>query len=174
MIPREHLGDLGHFRRYFKAKLEIDGHITPTIPEREIGVAVFVNDAVTGYPLMMLAAEFAYDWHVNICEKISSEYKKRIDDLAKEPAKHVKRSVKHEKERAKRTWRLTEPFADYAGVYRNDAYGTVTIEHQGDDQLRVNMGNMHCLGRPFTEENTMRVQLVPRSGMVLQFVVENG
>jgi CubicO group peptidase (beta-lactamase class C family) len=144
------------------------------LPEREIGVAVFVNDAVAGYPLMMLAAEFAYEWHVNPSEKILSEYKKRIDKLAKETARSVKQSLKHEQERAERTWQLSEPFADYAGVYRNDAYGTVKIEHQGGEQLRVSMGNMHCLGTPYTEENTMRVELVPRSGMVLQFVVENG
>lgn len=91
------LRDQSHFSRYFEAKLGISGHITQNLAEQQIGVAVFVNDAVNGYPLMMLAAEFTYKQYVNPGEKILSEYKKIIDKSAKKTARRVKKSVNRKK-----------------------------------------------------------------------------
>ena len=72
--------------------------------------------------------------------------------------------------RSTREWQLTQPRSAYTGSYSNEDYGTADITIEGDD-LRVTIGNLSSVAEPFTRENSIRVEMVPFSGDVIQFVM---
>lgn len=93
--------------------------------------------------------------------------------MAQELSKRQQRVAKHRKELAERSWQLTKDFKAYSGRYINEAYGTIEVDGS-NNQLAIKMGNMHCVATPYTKENTARVEMVPGSGDVLAFKLENG
>lgn len=137
------------------------------MPERKIGVAVFVNEGLAGYSIMNLFAGFAYDWWLKTPD-FEDKYEVKKKKLIETIQKRSKSIIDRETDRAKRTWQLDHPFTFYTGTYSNELLGTVSI--QGDaDKISLKMGHLQCIATPYTEPNTMRVELVPRSGEVIQF-----
>lgn len=142
------------------------------MPESNTGVAVFINDAVSGYRLMNIFANFAYDY-LNKGESVLPDYQKQIKSLA-EMLKERQKGVKEDEEKRKeRSWQLSHPFPFYSGIFENDLYGTVVVTGTQDD-LEVKMGNLHCTATPFTKKETARVELIPYRGEVIEFVIEDG
>lgn len=141
-------------------------------PEARIGVAIMTNEAYWGDNVMNLFAEFSYDWWYdtpNFDQKYDQK-KQELIDHCKNVSKRIKAGID---ERAGRTWQLSEPFTAYTGTYVSDLIGTVKIKGH-KDKIEVSMGNLHCEATPFTKKNTIRVELVPGSGEVIEFKYENG
>lgn len=138
------------------------------MPEEKIGITVMVNEAVSGWDVMNLIAKYSYD--VLLSEDVDS-YEKELENLAKDIDKSFESIQKGVESRAKRTWQLSKPFSEYEGVFFNGKLGTVQISVI-NDEIKVEMGNMHCIATPFTEQETIRVELSPGSGEVLQFMWE--
>ncbi len=142
------------------------------MPNRKIGVAAFINDDVAGHPFPDVVANFIYDrlagrddaWET--AQQSLAQLVERRDRIFKGIAADRER-------RAAREWLLSLPKEAYAGTYIASLYGTILVDVT-DDDMRVSMGNLHTVAEPFTKPDTIRVELVPYSGDVLQFIVENG
>jgi hypothetical protein len=73
-------------------------------------------------------------------------------------------------DRAKRVSQLTLPLASYTGKYRNANFGDVDINIEAN-ALSVTMGNMHVISTPFTQKETIRVELIPGTGQIVAFKI---
>jgi hypothetical protein len=72
-------------------------------------------------------------------------------------------------ERAKRTSQLSLPTASYAGSYRNEILGTIQITARGNSDLQIKMGNINIIATPYTQPETIRVEMIPGQGEVIKF-----
>ena len=75
--------------------------------------------------------------------------------------------------RADRPWRLSIRRAAYSGRNCNADYGTLTIAAD-DRRIAVNMGAIDTFATPYTEPESIRLELVPGEGRPYQFDIENG
>lgn len=142
------------------------------LPEREIGVAIMINEGIAGNRLKDLYAGFAYDY---LLGKIDSEdeYAKKSSKLREQLSGGLKQMIANETERAKREWQLSLAIESYTGRFTNDKYGEIKIEIKNKEPS-LSFGNLHCIATPYTEAETMRVGWIPFSGSVIGFQVENG
>ncbi len=144
------------------------------MPEHNIGLSIYANDGMKGLLSTFLIASYAFDYYAGrenledyydeqlaICKsRILDAYIGREESIAK---------------RAERTWQLELPFEAYAGSYYSSSTGTMVISHDAQNQLIASMGYLKSTpGTPFKNKNSMRVELIPGSGSVIQFYVENG
>lgn len=140
------------------------------LPEKEIGVAVMVNDALAGNHLTSLFTDFAFAWWLqeeNVVENYQTQASELIDRI-----KQVSQRIRDGQEsRTKRTWQLSHSFTHYSGKYHNMLYGTIHIKG-AKDQIEARMGNLHCVATPYTKQNTIRVELVPGQGEVFEFIMD--
>lgn len=140
------------------------------LPDQNIGVAVMVNEGIMGYRLMHLLATYTYDWWMDN-GKIEEKYQESLAGMVKHFDNMSKRIAEDRAKRAKREWQLKHSFEDYSGVYHNDIYGTIYVDGT-DKAIKVSMGNMHCTATPFKRPETIRVELAPGSGDVIEFLYD--
>jgi CubicO group peptidase (beta-lactamase class C family) len=142
------------------------------LPDKKIGVGVLINNDQLGGRVADLLATYAYDRWLNVpnvetafaseLQKTVQMYEKRKNDM------HVAAL-----ERAKRKWQLSKPFDAYAGRYTNELFGTIDITPRGE-ALFVRMGNLNALATPFTEKETIRVEMIPGgNGETMKFNVDS-
>jgi hypothetical protein len=64
------------------------------------------------------------------------------------------------------------PLQTYTGKYQHPLYGEmdITIEN---NVLAVRRGNLYAVSTPFTEKESIRVELIPGSGTVVYFKVDD-
>lgn len=141
------------------------------LPDKKIAVAVLINDGSIGGRSGHLLATYAYDWWLQI-ENIDELYAKQLQDLVNTFENGKKTLQSGFAERAKRTWQLTLPLESYTGKFRSSDFGTMEIYVQ-DNSLAAKLGNMQTVSTPFTEKETVRVELIPGSGQVLRFKKTN-
>jgi CubicO group peptidase (beta-lactamase class C family) len=139
------------------------------MPEKKVAVGVLVNnDAIGGRVADMLAA-YAYDWWLRT-ENLEADYAKQIQETVKAYESRKQGIATEAAERAKREWRLTKPFADYSGTYRNDLLGTIEIVAK-EKALAVRMGYLNTVATPYTQPDTIRVVMLPGgNGDVIGFI----
>jgi CubicO group peptidase (beta-lactamase class C family) len=138
------------------------------MPDKKIGVGVLANNDLVGGFAADMVATYALDWWLNT-ENVEAEYAKKLQDLFDNYEKRKSQVHSAALERAKRTWQLTKPFADYAGKYRNDIHGTIEISAR-ENALAVRMGKINTVSTPFTEKDTIRVEMLPGgNGEVIKF-----
>ena len=138
------------------------------MPDKKIGVGILVNNDLVGGRAADMLAVYAYDWWLNT-ENLEAVYAKQLDDFAK--AYETRRGQVHAAalDRAKRTWQLSKPLADYAGRYVNEILGTFEIAAK-ENALVVRMGKMNTVSTPYTEKDTIRVEMIPGgNGEVIRF-----
>lgn len=75
-------------------------------------------------------------------------------------------------ERAEREWMLERERSAYAGRYASDEYGVLTITVDGES-IGVRLGQLRCVAEPYTEPNSIRVEMVPGQGEVVRFGVDD-
>lgn len=137
------------------------------MPEEKIGVAVLVNDGSGGPPVGHMLATYAYDSLLGSPDR-ETFYSKMLQDFRDRYEREIKNNMASAAERAKRTWQLSKPAAEYAGKYVNDLLGTIVITSKGSD-LNVSMGNINVVPTPFTQPDTIRVEMTPGRGEVIRF-----
>jgi len=137
------------------------------MPERRLGVAVFVNDSGAGSAMPEAITQYAYDRLLGRPEAtdtaaaaagLKSAFEARIAAIA------VDRS-----NRAKRVWTLSRPRAAYAGTYDSPLLGTLVVSLDGD-ALSARLGPLHAVAEPFTQPDSIRVAFAG-TGMVIGFEV---
>ncbi|PYS88890.1 MAG: hypothetical protein DMF62_08665 [Acidobacteria bacterium] len=142
------------------------------MPEKKIGVAVFVNNDLIGSRIADLLATYAYD-SLNGMAGLEAEYTKQLDDARGQYARAKEQMKAAVASRASRTSQLTMPLAEYVGRYGSDYLGTIDVS-QKNGQLFVKMGNIEVVPTPFTQKETIRVEMIPGQGEVIKFDIDGG
>jgi len=132
------------------------------LPEKKIAVGIAVNLGGVGRTAMQMIAAYAYDLWLGV-DNVDADYAKRLDDLVAQYSTSRQQAIAAAADRAKRTWQLSKPFAEYAGKYTNELYGTIEITAM-ENGVAVRWGNMNCIATPFTQQDTIRVVLEPGGG----------
>ena len=136
-------------------------------PGKKIAVAVFVNEATVGSIAEQYIAAYAYDWWLGTAN-IDDVYTKKLDDLVKAFEVGKIAEQKGAETRAKRISQLSLPLENYAGKYQHPLFGILEL-YIRDSSLVAKYGLMEAITSPFTEPETARVELIPRSGQILKF-----
>jgi hypothetical protein len=142
------------------------------MPDQKIGVAIFVNHEI-GMPIANMIAEYAYDLYNDNTKQLSEHHKMLEKKLPSMLQGIQKSQIKHEEKMAARQWQLKFPKESYPGTFHNENFGTLKVWLE-NDEFRVASGNMSTLATAFPEDNCMRVELVPRSGTIIQYLPEDG
>lgn len=103
-------------------------------------------------------------------EKIPAmpNYDKQLQDLA-DGYEIGKRSIQASAaERSKRLSQLSMQPDKYTGKYMNDYFGTIEVLSK-NNILAIKMGSIYCVSTPFTEKESIRVEMIPGSGEVIRF-----
>ena len=138
------------------------------MPDKKIGVGVLVNNDLVGGRAADIIATYSYDLASGM-DGINEAYEKQLNDLADQFAARRAQAHAAALERAQRTWRLTKPIVEYVGNYRTDLHGSIEIAVAGN-ALSVRMGNLTCISTPYTEPDTIRVEMIPGgNGEVIKF-----
>jgi CubicO group peptidase (beta-lactamase class C family) len=139
------------------------------MPERKIAIGVFVNNDALGGLLADMLAAYGYDRWLQT-ENLEADYAKQLQETVTR-FENLRQGIAAEAaQRAKRQWQLTQPFADYAGKYRNDLLGTMEIVAK-ENALAVRLGSMNTVATPYTEKDTIRVVMLPGgNGDVIRFI----
>ena len=140
------------------------------LPEKEIGVAVLINDGMLGYRLMNLFATYAYDWWLDV-EGVNEDHAEREKAMAERFAQVSERIEKGQADRAKRTWKLSQPFPHYSGTFQHEAYGTVEVKgsEKGDQSAH---GQPPLRSHPLHQTRNDPGRMVPGSGEVIEFQMQ--
>ena len=137
------------------------------MPDKKIGVAVLVNESTAGGRVSHLLATYAYDkWLAR--ENVDDVYAKELEGITTQYGNMKKGMVGAFRSRASRTSQLTRPLADYVGRYSNELLGNIDITVE-KDTLGVKMGYIHVISTPFTDKETIRVEMNPGQGETIQF-----
>lgn len=139
------------------------------MPDKRVAVGVLVNNDQIGGRLADMLAAYAYDWWLRT-ENFEADYDKQLQDTVKVYESRKQAIASEAAARAKREWRLSKPFADYAGTYTNDLMGTIEIAAK-EKALAVRMGNLNAVATPYTQPDTIRVVMLPGgNGDLIAFV----
>lgn len=141
------------------------------MPAKKIGVAIFANEGTIGAASADVLAGYIYDWVTGL-DNLVETYDKKMDDLGSFHKRAMESTQRSFADRAKRTSQLTMPLETYTGTYRNPYFGdmVVTIENS---TLSVKMGNLHAVSTPYTQKETIRVELIPGTGQVVSFKIDD-
>jgi CubicO group peptidase (beta-lactamase class C family) len=137
------------------------------MPEHGIGVAVLANDDGHGFFVPDLVATYAYDRLLGKAG-LSVKYASALEKMGQEILERKERMRVDIEERRRRRFRLTLPRTAYAGTYVNEEIGEAVVEEK-DGGLVVRLGRLTATAEPYTEDDTVRVELVPGQGAVMKF-----
>lgn len=136
------------------------------MPDKKIGVAVMINESTAGGRIGHLLATYAYDRLLGT--ETPESYAKQLQDIVEQYGKMKQAQIASFRSRSTRTSQLTKPLADYVGRYSNDMLGNIDIVVE-QNTLGVRMGYLHVVSTPFTEKESIRVEMNPGQGEVIQF-----
>jgi len=136
------------------------------MPDKKIGVAVMINESTAGGRIGHLLTTYAYDrW---LGTDTNENYAKQLQEAAEQYGKMKQQMIASVRSRASRTSQLTRPLSDYVGRYTNEMLGNIDIVVE-QNTLGVRMGNIRVLSTPFTQKDTIRVEMDPGQGEVIKF-----
>ena len=139
------------------------------LPDKKIAVAVLVNNDFQGNRAADLFATYAYD-SLNGVPTLDADYSKDLADAMEAYAKAKQQMQGAAAQRAARTSQLSMPLSKYVGRYTSEYSGTIEILEK-DGGLLVTMGNIRVVPTPFTQKETIRVEMIPGQGEVIKFNV---
>jgi CubicO group peptidase (beta-lactamase class C family) len=140
------------------------------MPEEQIGISIMVNDGFSGNFLNDFLSSYLYNKMLN--PEVSINTNDMLNQFSQRlfgARKRVKASIAERKNNA---WTLSKEIDNYEGNYSSEEYGTMSVKEVSGG-LNVSIGNMNCISTPFTKEETIRVELIPGRGQVIEFVIEN-
>lgn len=144
---------------------------TSFMPEKKIGLVILCNEAGVGAAAGDILAAFIYDW-VTGTAGAEEQFLKMLTELENRYARNLESVQKAFADRAKRTSQLSQPLHLYVGKYRHEWYGDITISIE-DNALAVGFGNLHAVSTPFTQKETIRIELTPGLGKVVFFKLDD-
>ena len=145
---------------------------TSFMPEHDLGVVVLANEGSAAARIVPLIATYLYERWLGRPE-VAARYAEQRAALVERYEEQLERGAAGVAERAERTWQLSLDPEAYAGTYVSDRYGTMVVTVREGVPV-VRWGNLWAVATPFTEAETVRVELDPGSGRVVAFEVEGG
>ncbi|WP_420456953.1 serine hydrolase domain-containing protein [Rubrivirga sp.] len=149
---------------------------TSFMPGRDLGVVVLANEADTGGRLATLLASFVYDWWAaepGARDAVVEQVRDARAELHAGLTGYLDRARAQLEERAEGTWQLSLAPSTYAGIYENPTWGVIEVEAAGDG-IAVRFGRLYGPATPYSEPETVRVELVPGRGEAVAFDLEGG
>jgi CubicO group peptidase (beta-lactamase class C family) len=137
------------------------------MPERKIGVAVFVNDSGAGSAMPEAVTQHVYDRLIG--QPGSDNREAAVAAMKTAFAERIAAVTADVANRAKRPWTLSQPRSVYAGTYESAALGTLIVTAEGE-KLSARLGPLHAVAEPYTQQDTIRVAFAGQ-GMVIGFEV---
>src|SRR6185436_16892262 len=100
------------------------------------------------------------------------QFSKMIVELESRYKQNVESTQKSFADRAKRTSQLTLPLDSYVGKYHHELLGDIDVNIQ-NNTLAVSFGNLYAVSTPYTQKETIRVELIPGQGKVVSFKADD-
>ena len=143
------------------------------MPEANIGLVVLNNEDMLGARLANLIADVAYG--IALGEPgIAATAKDGFARLAMDAAKLEQAAVRQREALQARPWRLSLPRTGYAGRYAHADLGEVSVTVQAGGALALGWGQLQAVASGYDKPDHVRVEFVPNSGQVVEFIVEDG
>jgi len=143
------------------------------MPDENIGLVVLNNEDVLGARLTNLIAEYAYALALGdagIAEQAPARFTKLTED-----ARKLDQSAAAQRDEIRaREWRLSLPRQAYAGRYVHALLGDLTVGVSADERMQLRWGQLQAEATGYDKPEHVRVEFVPGSGGVLEFVIANG
>ena len=139
------------------------------LPETRLGIAIFVNEASIGMRLPDALAAWIIDWWLQ-AEGAQTDLVAQFTALRDRFSTGIAADFQ---KRAKRPWQLTLAREAYLGHYTSSELGELTVSEDGEN-LVVRLSQLRAVAEPFKRVDTLRVELIPGHGEVVEFVVANG
>jgi CubicO group peptidase (beta-lactamase class C family) len=140
------------------------------MPGKKVGVAIFVNEGTIGGGVADMIAGFIYDWKTG--GNVLEQYSNKIEQLESIHQKETEGVQRSRASRAARVSQLTMPLQTYTGKYRHPYFGDMEVSIE-NNTLAVRIGNLHAVSTPFTQKESIRVELIPGTGQVVLFKVDD-
>lgn len=138
------------------------------MPEHDIGVAIFVNDlSRIGVYIPDILAAYIYDRILEKPEAISRISEEKAG-LLKKKIMFSERIKQMLAQMASRKFDLTCDSEAYQGTFGNKVWGTLDLSYEQGIRT-ASIGNLSAELTPFKRQNSMRVELVPNNGRVIDF-----
>jgi CubicO group peptidase (beta-lactamase class C family) len=139
------------------------------LPERHVGVAVFINDSSVSGSMIDLVAKLIYD------QVLGRTDAREVFDaaVAKLAIDGPARFMAARKERAGRPWTLSRPQSAYAGEYFSAEMGTMKVTVVGTD-ISARIGLLNAVATPHTDRDAIRVEFAPGQGEAVRFEMRDG
>lgn len=137
------------------------------MPDKKTGVVVLINESTAGGNVGHLLATYAYDWWLGT-EDRETKYAAQLEAGATNYGRFQQAAQGSFRDRAKRTSQLTKPLQDYLGRYSNEQLGNIRISIR-QNALALKLGVIEIISTPFTEKDTIRVEILPGQGEVIKF-----
>lgn len=143
------------------------------MPEANIGLVVLNNEDMLGARLTNLIADYAYGLALGE-PGIAAKADARFAQLVVDAGKLEEAAVLQREALKARPWRLSLPRETYAGRYVHADLGEMSVTRQDDDALALRWGQLQAVASGYDKPDHVRVEFVPNSGQVLEFVVDAG
>ncbi|WP_299362930.1 serine hydrolase [Winogradskyella sp.] len=144
------------------------------IKRHNTGIAIFANDGDLGFLISFLLSSYMFDYFAGH-ENIDETYDEHLNEYYNLVVSELKDRKQHIEKRKQRQWQLQLPMEAYAGTYYSPSMGEMRIDYIKNKGFFVRMGHLYTQfpAEPFTDENSIRVELVPNNGSVIRFNIEN-
>jgi len=136
------------------------------LPAVGVGVAVFANGNQGG-SVTDVVANFVYDRMLGMSDA-DLVFDEALTAAAARRTRTIASITRDRANREGRQWTLRRPQQSYAGAYESDVWGRIEVA-VGANGLWVQCGALQSRAEPFTEPNSIRVELVPGQGEPIVF-----
>ncbi len=143
------------------------------IPARQIGLVILHNEDVLSRDLNNLIADYCYGLLLGDSgtkARVKAGFAKLEQKLLQLPAM---KQAQSEKIQGRKTL-LSLPPASYVGRYLHPQLGEMIVSLNARQQLEFRWGALQAIASGFDTTDELRLELVPNSGEVVKFIVNQG
>ncbi|WP_348731152.1 serine hydrolase domain-containing protein [Rheinheimera texasensis] len=143
------------------------------IPARQIGLVILHNEDVLSRDLNNLIADYCYGLLLGDSgtkARVKAGFVKLQQKLAQLPAM---KQAQQQKIEGRKTL-LSLPPAGYVGRYLHPQLGEMIVSLNAQQQLEFRWGALQAIASGFDTTDELRLELVPNSGEVVKFTVNQG
>ena len=142
------------------------------LPGQQIGLVILHNEDMLSRDLNNLIADYCYGLLLGDSAtkaRVQAGFTKLQGKLAQLPQM---KQAQQQKIQGRKTL-LSLPRDAYSGRYLHPQLGEVTVSLNTEQQLEFRWGALQAIATGFDEPDTLRLELVPNSGGVLQFTIKD-
>lgn len=143
------------------------------MPEQHVGLVVLNNEDVLSGKLTGLIADYVYGELLGDVAT-PARVNGRLDKLLAQLPPMREGMAKQRQKIAARAVVLSLPPASYVGRYFNEQLGEVVVRLNDDKHFEISTGQLRALASGFDQEDKLRVEFVPNSGVIVQFAKKDG